>query len=141
MASLTDQVNKWESAIDDIILSDLLHMCNDEKYFIFQDMIEACVMTFYRDRQVLDLIKSKPHAPIICTNCSERIIGAFPPCGVIPFKKFSAWFAPICFISNNKEDCYFIYRAFYCKYFCYLNSISSNPQSIISLCKLFEDLL
>jgi len=35
MASLTDQVNKWESAIDDIILSDMLQMCNDEKYFIF----------------------------------------------------------------------------------------------------------
>ena len=29
----------------------------------------------------------------------------------------------------------------YCKYFCYLHSLSSHPQSIVSLCKLFEDLL
>lgn len=98
-------------------------------------------MLFFRDRQILDLMKSKPHAPIICTSSSERVIGAFPPCGIIPMKKFAATFAPLCFISNNKEDCYFIYRALYCKYFCYLSSISSHPQSIVSLCKLFEDLL
>lgn len=29
----------------------------------------------------------------------------------------------------------------YCKYFCHLNSISSHPQSILSMCKLFEELL
>lgn len=126
-ANLNDQVNKWESAIDDVILSDLLTMCNDDKYFIFQDMIESCIMVFYRDRQVLDLMKSKPHAPVLCTNSSDKILGAFPPNGVIPFKKFSSWFAPICFISNSKEECYFIFRAMYCKYFCYLNTISSNP--------------
>ena len=58
-----------------------------------------------------------------------------------PFKKFASWFVPIGFLSNSKEDCYYIFRALYCKYFCYLNTISSNPQSIMSLCKLFEDLL
>lgn len=29
----------------------------------------------------------------------------------------------------------------YCRYFCYLHTLSSHQQSIISLCKLFEDLL
>ena len=53
-ASLNDQYQKWEAAIDDIIFSDVLIMCNDDKYFIFQDMIENCVMLFFRDRQVLD---------------------------------------------------------------------------------------
>lgn len=86
-------------------------------------------------------MKSKPHAPILCTNSNDRVIGAYPPCGVVPFKKFSSWFVPIGFLSNNKEDCYYVFRAMYCKYFCYLNTISSNPQSIMSLCKLFEDLL
>ena len=102
-------------------------LCNDDKYFIFQDMIENCVMTFFRDRQVIDMMKSKPHATVICTSSTERIIGAYPPNGVIPIKKFSAYFAPLGFISNNKEDCYFIFRALYCKYFCYLHTISSHP--------------
>lgn len=104
-------------------------------------MMELCVFLFFRDRQVLDLMKAKPNAPVLCLNSSERIIGAYPPCGVIPSKKFSALFAPICFVSNSKEDCYYIFRGLYCKYFCHLNSISSHPQSILSLCKLFEDLL
>jgi len=72
---------------------------------------------------------------------TEKVIGSYPPCGVIPIKKFSALFAPIGFLSHNKEECYYIFRAFYSKYWCYLTSLSSHPQSIISLCKLFEDLL
>jgi len=127
MAQLTDQVAKWETAVDDVIMSDIMNICNDDKYFIFQDMIEAVVCTFFRDRQVLDMLKSKPNAPVLCASGSDKIIGAFPPCSVIPIKKFSQWFAPFCFISNSKEDCYFIFRAFYCKYFCYLTSVSSYP--------------
>ncbi len=50
MANLTDQTNKWEMAIDDLILADMINLCNDDKYFIFQDMVEACLMVFYRDR-------------------------------------------------------------------------------------------
>lgn len=90
---------------------------------------------------MLDLMKSKPHATVICLNQNEKIVGAFPPCGVIPNKRFSAYVAPLGFISNSHEDTYYIFRSMYCKYFCYLNSISSHPQSILTQCKLFEDLL
>ena len=120
-------MNQYETAVDDFVLSDLIMLCNDEKYFIFQDMMEQVMMMFYRDKQVLELMKSKPHAPIYCTNSQDKITGVFPQCGIIPFKHFTKWFAPLCFISNSKEDCYYIYRAFYCKYFCYLTSISSHP--------------
>ena len=89
LANLVDQNNKWETAIDDYISQDFLALCNDDKYFIFQDMIEVVITSFFRDRQVLDMLKSKPHAPVLCTGTNDRIIGAFPPCGVIPVKKFS----------------------------------------------------
>jgi hypothetical protein len=125
--NLNDQFQRWEAAIDDILYADIYQICNDDKYFIFQDKIEQCVLIFFRDRQILDMMKSKPHAPIICTSSTERIIGAYPPNGVVPVKKFSSYIAPICFISNSKEDCYYIFRAFYCKYICYMNSISSHP--------------
>ena len=45
------------------------------------------------------------------------------------------------YISDVKEDCYFLFRSFFCKYACKLLTISSDPSSIVSLCKLFEDLL
>ena len=51
---------RWETAIDDLVMCDIIETSNDDKYFIFQDMMEACVMFFFRDRQVYDLMKSKP---------------------------------------------------------------------------------
>lgn len=124
---LNQDFESWESALDEIIKTDINQVCNDDKYFIFQEIIEQGVQLFFRDRQVLDLMKCKPHATVLCTNAEEKIIGAYPPCGVIPYKKFSAYFAPLGFISNTPEDCYYIFRSMYCKYYCYLNSISSHP--------------
>ena len=86
-------------------------------------------------------MKAKPNAPVLCVNSQDKIIGCYPPCGLIPMKRFSSLFSPVCFISNSKEDCYYIFRGLFCKYFCHLYTISSHPQSILSLCKLFEDLL
>lgn len=48
--SLSEFNSGWELAIDDLILSDITETSNDDKYFIFQDMLEACVMLFFRDR-------------------------------------------------------------------------------------------
>jgi len=69
---------RWETAIDDLVMSDIFEICNDDKYFIFQEMLEQCVMFFYRDRQVFDLMKQRPHAPIIATDSNEKPVGLFP---------------------------------------------------------------
>jgi|LauGreDrversion4_2_1035121.scaffolds.fasta_scaffold49209_2 hypothetical protein len=49
--------------------------------------------------------------------------------------------APFCYLSDVKEELYFTFRGFYCKYFCYLQTISSHPMSILTICRLFEELL
>lgn len=72
---------------------------------------------------------------------NEKPVGVFPQSGVLPVQSFSRFCAPFCYMSDSKEECYFIFRAMYCKYFCQLQSISNHPESIISLSKLFEDLL
>ena len=87
--NLTESLSSWETALDDMIKSDIAAVCNDDKYFIFQDMIDICVQAFFRDRQVLDLMKVKPHAPVVCLNQNDKVIGVFPPCGVIPHKRFA----------------------------------------------------
>lgn len=89
----------------------------------------------------MENLKSRPHAPVVGIAGADRIVGAYPPAGVLPCMKFSSYSGPFSYISEKKEECYYIFRAFYCKYFCYLHTISSHNQSIISLCKLFEDLL
>ena len=141
-AALNESSQKWESAIDETVFCDIHFQCNDDKFFIFQDMIEACLIPFFRDKQVFEQTKAKPTPPVMVTGLTpDKSASPFPQSGVIPIKKFSALFAPLCYISTNKEDCYYIFRSLYCKYFCHLNTISSHPQSIVSLCKLFEDLL
>ena len=104
-------------------------------------MIEGCLFLFFRDKYVIENVKSKPHAPVVGIAGTDRVVGAYPPSGILPCQMFSRYFGPLSYISDKKEDCYYIFRALYCKYFCYLHSISINSQSIISLCKLFEDLL
>ena len=69
---------KWETAVDDLISSDIFETCNDDKYFIFQDMLEACVHFFYRDRQVFDMVKSRPHAPMVAQGANDKPVGVFP---------------------------------------------------------------
>ena len=99
--NLTENLNSWETALDDLIKADIAAVCNDDKYFIFQEMIDICVQAFFRDRQVLDLVKVKPHAPVVCLNPNDKVIGVFPPCGIIPHKSFSRLFAPLSFLSNS----------------------------------------
>jgi hypothetical protein len=40
---------------------------------------------------------------------------------------FSFMVAPFCYISDSRDEIYFTFRAFYCKYFCQLFTISSDP--------------
>lgn len=70
--------------------------------------------------------------------------------------------APICFLYHSVEEAFFVFRNFYTRFvkclcnaiqsltqfccyklrhFCKLHTISSHPESIVSLCKMFEDLL
>jgi hypothetical protein len=49
-AQLTESLNKWELALDDLLQADIIEFCNDDKYFIFQDIIEQTILPFFRDR-------------------------------------------------------------------------------------------
>lgn len=48
--SLVESLNSWEMALDDMIKADITQVCNDDKYFIFQETIDQCVQCFFRDR-------------------------------------------------------------------------------------------
>ena len=86
-------------------------------------------------------MRSKPHATLTAMIGSDKEVGPYPPAGVVPCRHFAKFICPFCYISNTTEEVYYIFRGFYCKYFCQLHSINSKSQGIIGLCKLFEDLL
>lgn len=77
-------------------------------------------MLFFRDKQVLDNVKIKPHSPVVGVAGTDRIVGAYPPNGILPCQFFARYFGPLSYISEKKEEAYYIFRSLYCKYFCYL---------------------
>lgn len=63
-------------------------------------MFESCMILFYRDTNVWDNLKSKPHHPIVCVGNNDKVVGFYPPNGVVPAGKMSSYFAPFCYVSN-----------------------------------------
>lgn len=123
-----------------MIQLDARDVCNDDRFFIFHETLEKIFMAFVRDPWVGENLRALPNLPMVGL-IDGRTIGNVPPCTVIPFKRFSRYIAPFTFISDKTEECYMVFRNFYCKYLCYLHSMTSDERGIISLCRLFEDVL
>lgn len=138
---LEDHLRTWELASDDLIFQDVSHVINDDKFFIFEEVICQSALLFFRDPYILENMRAKPHVPIVGIAGTDRVIGAYPPCGVLPCKEFARFTAPFCYISDKIEEVYFIFREFYVRYICQIHSINGNNQGILGLCKFFEDLL
>lgn len=49
--------------------------------------------------------------------------------------------APLCYLFAEAEDAYFMFREMYARYFCRLHTISSRPNTIMYLSKMFEELV
>lgn len=138
---LIEQTYKWEMAFDKIIQSDVYETCNDEKFFIFHEFLEKMMMCFMRDPWVSDNLRTLPNLAFSGFNDAGKPVGRIPPSGVIPFERISTYGAPFTYFSLKIEECYFNFRNFYCKYLCYLHSITSDERGILTLCRLFEDTL
>lgn len=79
---------------------------------------------------------------------------AAPPASVQPFLGLCSYFAPLCFVfrSSRPLQCgrakeggsgalYSMAKAAYCNIWCRLNVLSSDPGTLLYVCKTFEDLL
>mmetsp|Transcript_16940 Transcript_16940/g.18994 ORF Transcript_16940/g.18994 Transcript_16940/m.18994 type:complete len:205 (+) Transcript_16940:3-617(+) len=98
-------------------------------------------MNFSRDSWISTNVAIRPHLPISAILGAEKEVGTVPPCGILFPHGFSRFAVLFCYFSEMIEESYYMFRALYANYFCFLHSVSSHPQSLLSLCKLFEDLL
>nr|CAG4712254.1 unnamed protein product [Naegleria fowleri] len=139
---LRKDVRKREFLIDHMVHNDVKRTMDDENYFVFEDVVDEMMIIFLRDPYVANNME---HPPKFIVGLDEVGIAqneeVYPPSGVIPFEGLSMLAAPVCYLSNDIMEVYFLWRNLYTRIFCKLHTISSKSEGLLSLCRLFEDLL
>ncbi|CAF4853608.1 unnamed protein product [Pieris macdunnoughi] len=143
---LKKSVLEVDLMIDKLIFKDVqLTASNDDQYFVFEDLLYQVMLCFSRDSDVLQNLKGCIGNPLNVTikgkQTSADSITVFPPSGIIPFHGFTMYATPFCYLYDDPVQLYFIFRAFYIRYWHKLHYISTHPQGIVSLCLLYERLL
>ncbi|CAH4036142.1 TBC1 domain family member 19 [Pieris brassicae] len=143
---LKKSVLEVDLMIDKLIFKDVqLTASNDDQYFVFEDLLYQVMLCFSRDSDVLQNLRGCIGNPLNVTikgkQTSADSITVFPPSGIIPFHGFTMYATPFCYLYDDPVQLYFIFRAFYIRYWHKLHYISTHPQGIVSLCLLYERLL
>jgi len=143
-AALRKQAGSYELLTDRLVWEAIrTGACNNDNYFIFEALVEQMLVTMSRDPYVRKHAQSQPHMPFLVApnaGASTPRGTQYPPSGIIPYSCMVSWVAPLCYIYDEPHHLYHAWRAWYTRYCCRLHSIDDHPQSILSLCKLFEDL-
>lgn len=125
---------------DDMIENDVKRTCDDENYFVFEDVLTEVMKAFSRDPWVFENCSLKS-IPLLGINSKGEKKTVFPPNGIVPFEGLTLICSPICYMFQNNVDVFYTFRNLYAKHLCRLHVVSSQPDSLIYLCKFFEDLL
>lgn len=107
-----------------------------------QDELKEVIFGFSRDEWVRENCHYQIHTPLVgklsptfADSC------AMPPCAVQPFLGFATYFAPLCYVLKSRPSLYTVSRTLYCQLWCRLNVLSSDANTLLPVCKLFEVLL
>ncbi|XP_055591767.1 TBC1 domain family member 19-like isoform X2 [Uranotaenia lowii] len=133
---LKHSVLTTESIVDKLVFKDVqLTATNDDRYFVFEDVLYQIMLCFSRDTEISQMIQSE------FSNSAKLKQYEGPACGFVPFHGICMLAAPFCYLYDNPVSLYFTFRAFYVRYCHRLTTINTHPQGIVSLCLLFEKLL
>ncbi|XP_065072584.1 TBC1 domain family member 19 isoform X2 [Ochlerotatus camptorhynchus] len=134
--NLKQSVLTTESIVDKLVFKDVqLTATNDDRYFVFEDVLYQIMLCFSRDSEISQMIQTE------FTNSAKLKQYEGPACGFVPFHGICMLAAPFCYLYDNPVSLYFTFRAFYVRYCHRLTTINTHPQGIVSLCLLFEKLL
>eukprot|EP01063_Lacrimia_lanifica_P001943 TRINITY_DN11004_c0_g1_i1.p1 TRINITY_DN11004_c0_g1~~TRINITY_DN11004_c0_g1_i1.p1 ORF type:complete len:568 (+),score=238.93 TRINITY_DN11004_c0_g1_i1:163-1866(+) len=135
---LQHDVLKVELLVDDVIRMDLRECSNDDKYFVFDDTLEKVLLPLVHDAYCRPYMEAAMAPFAGLDSKGTDVLNAYPPSGIIPFEGLAALCAPLCFLYTDIVDVFFTFRAMFCKYWVNLQTISTKPESILTLSKLFE---
>jgi hypothetical protein len=150
--TLLAQVQQWDLITDDLTRFDVQEAADSDEFFVFEEMLDEMMLAFTRDSQVPAASSIRLNTAVLRAvpsknvNAGKRagknkLIESVPPNHIIPFHRQVMFAAPLCFMFPSADQAYFLFRAMYCRYWCRLATLSTEPDTILPLCKLFESLL
>ncbi|OUM66474.1 hypothetical protein PIROE2DRAFT_6312 [Piromyces sp. E2] len=142
-SSLKNNIIKYELLVDDVVQTDVKQIQNDDSYFIFEDILSKVMYYWTRDHWLIPKVYQNNNVND-CGNTEgwfEPFIDnkrkIYPPNGIIPFWGISSYAIPFCYLYDNPDNVYMLFREFYSKYCSKLHTIN-NPKGLIYLCQIFE---
>jgi Rab-GTPase-TBC domain len=99
-------------------------------------------LCFSRDEWVRTNSAYEIHSPLVGHVEDEQgPTVAVPPNAVQPFLGLAMYFAPVCYVMKNRPSLYSTCRAMYASIWCKMNVLTSDSDTLLSVCKTFESLL
>jgi hypothetical protein len=142
-STLTQHCRDVEYLTDTLYRLDARQIGDNDNFFPFEEVLEKVMMVFARDTWLADHCKCNVLAPMLGKTQDGTEVGRVPPSGVPPFCGLVWYASPLCFLYPDPEPIFFVFRKMFAEHWCHLNRISANDSndSLLNLCKLFEDLL
>lgn len=139
---LRGECDRLDLLTDELFLHDIQTVTDDPRFFVFEEELKEVVFGFSRDEWVRQNCHYVIHQPIPNLIGAELPPGtAAPPCGIQPFLGFATYFAPLCYVFRQKSSLYSMSRALFCALWCKLNVLTSDPDTLLTVCKTFECLV
>jgi hypothetical protein len=142
LRQLSAEVDRLDLITDELYQLDVQAIADDDKFFVFEDRLSEVMMAFSRDSWILENSRVRVHATLRGHACPGQPSGvAIPPSGVQPFRGLVSYAAPLCFLYVNTAELFHVLREMFASYWCRLNALQSTPDGLLSLLKMFEDLV
>lgn len=146
--NLKEMCDRVEYITDELYMFDVQTNIDEPKFFVFEEELKEVALCFSRDTWIRINSLYSIHQPLFpkILSASQDIqwIGAetcVPPCGVLPFAGLSMYNAPMCYLYRNRPSLYSLCRVAYARLWCKLNVVSSDVDTILPICFLFECLV
>lgn len=133
---LLELVDHKRYITDDMYRMDVCHAVNDTDYFPFEETLYEVMMAFSRDKRIRDNSTFQIHSQVTAEN--GEII---PPSCVQPFHGLVMYAAPLCYVYQEPFIVYSVFTHMYAKFWCKLNVIRSEQDTLLRLCNTFEGLV
>lgn len=126
------------------MLTDLLahaemrHMCNSERYFIFEDPILTVLLALTRDPSLSAGAALLPHPLAAGYGRRAECHGLYPPSGLLPFRGLGCFVAPLCYVLEEPAEIFAVAKRLHQDLFCRLHVLSAidEPETVGSLLSL-----